>query len=549
MARRSGRSPVRDRSALTFYSAWFCPFAQRAHIALEEKCIDYQHVECTLYQGDASTKVALPLSEKRRLNPGFVECSPSGLVPALRDHAQGSVAVHGSLVCVEYIDEAFTGPALLPASPADRARVRTAVAQFDDKARSPFYKLLMAQDAASQTAAAEALLDAWAALADLMDPLSEGPYLLGTHFSSFEVAAWPWFQRLEPVLGTYRGFKLPSRGADSRWDRLHSWADACVSRPSVKRTIVERERLIGNYSGYAGGNATSAVAQALRAADPSLGVATTRVPVILPAASISVAVVLAVLCAPREASATALVAICSFAAMVATLSLVLLSGVRSQAKGCVSDRVLLVSFSIFLFVAWFFEPAVVFLCGWEGLGTDLCQQTLIGRLWHFYASSLDPIFLNLCVQVPSLAGACCGAMIAHARVRARAPTLLPHAFKRMRPVRVGARHLRPLWLRIVCSLDTLLFGPFYAISVYAFATGRQTQRWYETIALAFSGALLYSTIVYFAYEVLAEAHRANLLWVFVVNLPWTLCPCVLCARVMWSCTVGGRRTNTRTRAA
>ena len=148
------------------------------------------------------------------------------------------------------------------------------------------------------------------------------------------------------------------------------------------------------------------------------------------------------------------------------------------------DGLLLGTFCMFLFVAWFFEPVVMALCGWEGLQTAECQSYLIGRLWLFYAKNFDPVFLNL-----------------------------------------------PLWLRIVCSLDTLLFGPFYAVSIYAFAVGAQEERWYELIALPTSGALAYSTVVYFAYECIAEAHRASLLWVFVINLPWTLAPMLLFVRL------------------
>ena len=175
--------------------------------------------------------------------------------------------------------------------------------------------------------------------------------------------------------------------------------------------------------------------------------------------------------------------VCSVIALTFGLVATFRDGIAPQAIARL-DSVLLANFCMFLFVAWCFEPAVVYLCGWEGLQTRECQQTLTGRLWLFYAEKFDPIFLNL-----------------------------------------------PLWLRIVCSLDTILFGPFYAVSIYAFATVQQETRWYSTVALPTAGALIYSTIVYFAYECMAEAHRASLLFVFLVNLPWTLAPVLLILRL------------------
>lgn len=179
-------------------------------------------------------------------------------------------------------------------------------------------------------------------------------------------------------------------------------------------------------------------------------------------------------------------AVVGFVVCVAALSTALLTALRNVTPQAIRrlDSLLLCTFSMFLFVAWLFEPLVIYLCGWEGLPTAECQQYLTGRLWLFYAEKFDPIFLAL-----------------------------------------------PLWLRIVCSLDTLLFGPFYTLSLYAFATGAQEARWYELTALPVSGALFYSTVVYFAYEVLAESHRASLVWVFVINLPWTLAPLLLFVRL------------------
>ena len=501
---RARASPARHRARTArtappkFFSAWFCPFAQRAWIALEAKGVEYEYVECTLYEHNAATKVALPLETKRRLNPGFVEVSPIGLVPALI-HPEAGADAHESLTVVEYVDGAFPGAPLLPTDPGTRAHVRASVAFFDDKIRPQFYKVLMAQDAAAQAAAAAALVESWTALAARFCSLDEGPFFLGAQLGFFECAAVPWFIRLEPVLGHYRGVAVPPPGADPQWDRLHAWHDACIAHPAVAATLADRERLIGNYSGYASGKATSAVARSIQDA-PVCNTSTpgTAVPASAPAAaaphplrdmgvalSIVAAAVGAWATAPRTSSAAELAALIGFATLVAALSVALaLSVVRAGARAVAAvDRVLLASFGVFCFVAFFFEPYVVHLCGWEGLETEACLATLVGRLWNFYATSFDPIFLNL-----------------------------------------------PLWLRIVCSLDLLLFGPFYALSLFTFATGRQTQRWYAAIALPFSGALLYSTVVYFAYEVLAEAHRASLAWVLVVNLPWVLAPCLLLAR-------------------
>lgn len=174
-----------------------------------------------------------------------------------------------------------------------------------------------------------------------------------------------------------------------------------------------------------------------------------------------------------------------FVLALAALCVGLLQAVNAGPRAIARlDRVLLSTFALFLFVAWFFEPYVVYLCPDWDLRTPECQATITGQLWHYYAVTFDPIFLQL-----------------------------------------------PLWLRIVCSLDTFLFGPFYLASIYAFATSQQGSPWYRLVALPYSGALLYSTVVYFAYEVIAEAHRASMLWVFLINLPWTLAPVLLVLRL------------------
>mmetsp|Transcript_22652 Transcript_22652/g.63654 ORF Transcript_22652/g.63654 Transcript_22652/m.63654 type:complete len:171 (+) Transcript_22652:74-586(+) len=79
----------------------------------------------------------------------------------------------------------------------------------------------------------------------------------------------------------------------------------------------------------------------------------------------------------------------------------------------------------------------------------------------------------------------------------------------------------PTWLVIMCGIDAYIFGPLYLLVAYLLVTRNV---WYPAVALFWAGAVTYSTVVYFSFEVLYEGHRADLLWVFVINCPWTVVP-------------------------
>jgi EXPERA (EXPanded EBP superfamily) len=169
-------------------------------------------------------------------------------------------------------------------------------------------------------------------------------------------------------------------------------------------------------------------------------------------------------------------------------------------------------FGLFLWVAVWFEPAVVYYCGWEGLAPERCGEGYgmdgwgdapgvegvgVGRgevgtegdgqggtegercegvvadLWRWYGERFDPVFLCL-----------------------------------------------PRWMRILCALDSFYNAPFYALCVYAFSVGDDRRPWFRVLGSAGAGALFYSTVFYFAYEVLLESHRNHLVWVFIINGRW-----------------------------
>jgi len=84
--------------------------AFRARIALNIKNVAYEAVYVDLRPSAAAQRA-----------PEFLAVNPQGLVPAL-EHDGTTIAQ--SLAIIEYLEELYPEPPLLPAAPRDRARVR-----------------------------------------------------------------------------------------------------------------------------------------------------------------------------------------------------------------------------------------------------------------------------------------------------------------------------------------------------------------------------------------------------------------------------------------
>mmetsp|Transcript_9151 Transcript_9151/g.13732 ORF Transcript_9151/g.13732 Transcript_9151/m.13732 type:complete len:332 (-) Transcript_9151:223-1218(-) len=244
----------RVKSSIKLYSSWFCPFAQRAWIAMEEKKVSYQWVEINPYEVDPKelggyTKKALPLSEKGKRHPGFLEVSPTGLIPGLDNSGE---KVHDSLIVVQYIDEIFKGESFLPESAIEKARQRYWSTFVTEKIQKNYYTMLIAQDKKIQESSREAFFDTCRQFVKEMK--SDGPFFLGKKFTMVDIAFAPFYQRMLWVGGHYRDLTFPE---DNDFKRLNTWWEAVSTRPSVASTLVCKPRLLSSYKQYARNEATS----------------------------------------------------------------------------------------------------------------------------------------------------------------------------------------------------------------------------------------------------------------------------------------------------
>jgi glutathione S-transferase len=186
--------------SLTLYDAARCPYCARARIVLAEKALEYEPVE-------------IDLSDR----PAWIwDKNPRGRVPVLEEDG---FVLPESLAIMEYLEERWPEPALLPADAADRALVRVLFARFDDLSGA-YYDMRRSEDPD-----APARLDA--ELDKLDGLLAEQAYLAGADYTLADIAYVPWILRAETLLDV----------DVRRRDPLAGWLARLEERPAVAQEL------------------------------------------------------------------------------------------------------------------------------------------------------------------------------------------------------------------------------------------------------------------------------------------------------------------------
>ncbi len=210
-------------TAIELITSHVCPFAQRTHMALIEKGLDF-----TVREVDLANKPAW-----------FEDISPTSKVPVVK--IAGEI-VWESAIANEYIEDKFPDVPLLPDDPWLRARARIWIEYCNTRWVEDFYALLEAKDAQRRAELGDRVRQDLRHMETKgMATLSSGPFWLGSSVSLVDLAFWPFFERF-PLLSHYREVTIPED-----CQRLRRWCDKMAARPSVRQTMHDASWYIERY--------------------------------------------------------------------------------------------------------------------------------------------------------------------------------------------------------------------------------------------------------------------------------------------------------------
>ena len=201
------------RTAPKLYEHPLSPYAQKVKLALHEKNVVFEAVVPDLFGDD----------------PAFRAASPRHEVPALVD---GDLAVFDSTIILEYVEDRWPDPPLLPPSPAERARARMIEELCDTYYEAinwagfeiRFFK--RATDALADRLLTRSTEQVAGANAWLERQLGDQPWFNGAAFGWGDLAVVP-----AVYAATFLG-NPPTPGS-----RLAAWFARATARPSVAATF------------------------------------------------------------------------------------------------------------------------------------------------------------------------------------------------------------------------------------------------------------------------------------------------------------------------
>jgi len=199
-------SIIGRRSAMMLFSSPSCCFSHRTRIVLAEKGIN------------------VDICDVDPDNPpeDLLDLNPYNSLPTLVDR---ELVLYDSRVIMEYLDERFPHPPLLPVDPVNRARFRLALSRIE----SDWYALLTRLEQGDGEEVRQVLQDSLTASVVVFEAK---PFFLSEEFSLVDCSLAPLLWRLR-----YYGIELPSQA-----HAVMDYGERLFSRPSFRKSLSSVEQ-------------------------------------------------------------------------------------------------------------------------------------------------------------------------------------------------------------------------------------------------------------------------------------------------------------------
>jgi RNA polymerase-associated protein len=194
---------------MNLYSTATSIFCHRTRIVLAEKDIAHESI----------------IVDPRNLPEDLIDLNPYSSLPTLVDR---DLVLYNSRVIMEYLEERFPHPPLMPVGPVARAQTRLALFRVEND----WYPLAEIIESKGEKAAVKARKELMESIAASADVFSAMPYFLSEEFSLVDASIAPLLWRLP-----HYGIELP-RAAKA----ILSYADRIFDRDGFQLSLTEGER-------------------------------------------------------------------------------------------------------------------------------------------------------------------------------------------------------------------------------------------------------------------------------------------------------------------
>ena len=200
------------RSSMTLFSDPVCQYSHRVRIVLAEKGVT----------------VDIEDTDSKSVTEEILEANPYGTLPTLVDR---DLALYESKVVMEYLDERFPHPPLLPVYPVARAESRLWVYRIERDWCSLIDDILANPESEKAIESRKEFRESLITVASIFD---EMPYFMNEEFTLVDCCLAPMLWRLPQL-----GISLPST---RQIKPLLDYMERLFERPSFQESLTDLER-------------------------------------------------------------------------------------------------------------------------------------------------------------------------------------------------------------------------------------------------------------------------------------------------------------------